>query len=247
MAFLDRTDKLVPLGQDVQIGAVRFGSVARKAGIDVERSPRQFSDTRGNAHEGSINGAALLGIAAGTGDGKYHDDGGGSVPISGGTGWPQAKSLALIPEAYRMALATREQLLAEVVEDTQPQPERLYDELFGTGAIVTGGATGIGRAIALELARHGVHIAFNYFDYGDGRVEAEAERTANELRNMQVTVVCRPCDVRDAEAVGAFVAEADHSLSGRLSASLAWVSPGGPLGSSTSTSTSECGNSSARP
>jgi 3-oxoacyl-[acyl-carrier protein] reductase len=107
-----------------------------------------------------------------------------------------------------------EQLLAEVVEDTQPQPARLYDELFGTGAIVTGGATGIGRAIALELARHGVHIAFNYLDGGDGRIEEEAERTANELRRMQVTVVCRPCDVRDPEAVGSFVAEADQALSG---------------------------------
>jgi 3-oxoacyl-[acyl-carrier protein] reductase len=106
-----------------------------------------------------------------------------------------------------------EQLLAEVVEETQPQPQRLYDELRGTGAIVTGGATGIGRAIALELARHGVHIAFNYLDNGDGRIEAEAERTANELRRM-VPVVCRSCDVRDPEAVNAFVAEADQSLSG---------------------------------
>src|SRR5690606_9645680 len=107
-----------------------------------------------------------------------------------------------------------EQLLAEVVEDTQPQPERLYNELFGTGAIVTGGATAIGRAIALGLARHGVHNAFNYFDGGDGRIEADAERTAHELRSMQVTVVCRPCDVRDTEAVGNFVAEADQALSG---------------------------------
>jgi 3-oxoacyl-[acyl-carrier protein] reductase len=106
-----------------------------------------------------------------------------------------------------------EQLLAEVVEDTQPHPERLYDELRGTGAIVTGGATGIGRAISLELARHGVHIAFNYLDAGDGRIEADAERTANELRRM-VTVVCRQCDVRDSEAVAAFVAEADQALSG---------------------------------
>lgn len=106
-----------------------------------------------------------------------------------------------------------EQLLAEVVEETQPQPERLYDELRGTGAIVTGGATGIGRAIALELARHGVHIAFNYLDNGDGRTAAEAERTANELRTM-VTVVCRACDVRDPEAVNAFVAEADNALAG---------------------------------
>jgi 3-oxoacyl-[acyl-carrier protein] reductase len=106
-----------------------------------------------------------------------------------------------------------EQLLAEVVEETQPHPERLYDELRGTGAIVTGGATGIGRAIALELARHGVHIAFNYLDAGDGRIEADAERTANELRRM-VTVVCRQCDVRDSEAVRAFVSEADQALSG---------------------------------
>jgi 3-oxoacyl-[acyl-carrier protein] reductase len=106
-----------------------------------------------------------------------------------------------------------EQLLAEVVEETQPRPQRLYDELRGTGAIVTGGATGIGRAIALELARHGVHIAFNYLDNGDGRIEAEAERTANELRRM-VTVVCRSCDVRDPESVNAFVSEADQALTG---------------------------------
>jgi 3-oxoacyl-[acyl-carrier protein] reductase len=106
-----------------------------------------------------------------------------------------------------------EQLLAEVVEETQPQPERLYNELHGTGAIVTGGATGIGRATALELARHGVHIAFNYLDTGDGHIEAQAERTAAELRQM-VTVVCRSCDVRDSEAVNNFVAEADQALSG---------------------------------
>jgi 3-oxoacyl-[acyl-carrier protein] reductase len=107
-----------------------------------------------------------------------------------------------------------EQLLAEVSHETEPHPQGIYDELFGTGAIVTGGATGIGRAIALELARHGVHIAFNYHDGGDGRIAHEAERTANDLRHMQVTVVCRACDVRDAEAVNAFVAEADQALSG---------------------------------
>jgi 3-oxoacyl-[acyl-carrier protein] reductase len=115
---------------------------------------------------------------------------------------------------HQVADRAVDRLLAEVVEDSQPQPERLYDELFGTGAIVTGGATGIGRATALELARHGVHIAFNYLDTGDGRIEAEAERTANELRRMQVTVVCRPCDVRDTYSVNSFVAEADQALSG---------------------------------
>jgi 3-oxoacyl-[acyl-carrier protein] reductase len=107
-----------------------------------------------------------------------------------------------------------EQLLAEVAVETQPQPAGPYDELLGTGAIVTGAATGIGRATALELARQGVHIAFNYLDSGDGRMAEAAEKTAQALRALEVTVLCRACDVRDPEEVGAFVAEADQSLSG---------------------------------
>jgi 3-oxoacyl-[acyl-carrier protein] reductase len=107
-----------------------------------------------------------------------------------------------------------EQLLAEVAEETSPQIVSAYDELSGTGAIVTGGATGIGRAICLELARHGVHIAFNYLDEGNGRIADAAEQTAAQLRGMQITVICRQVDIRDREAVDAFVAEADSSLSG---------------------------------
>jgi 3-oxoacyl-[acyl-carrier protein] reductase len=114
----------------------------------------------------------------------------------------------------QLADAAVEQLLAEVAEETQPRTVSEYDELSGTGAIVTGGATGIGRAIALELARHGVHIAFNFLDHGDGRIADAAEQTAAQLRSLQVTVICRHVDVRDREAVDAFVAEADQSLSG---------------------------------
>ena len=108
--------------------------------------------------------------------------------------------------------AAVEQLLAEVVEETQPQPVRLHGDLRESCAIVTGGATGIGRAIALELARHGAHIAFNYRDDGDGRTRAEAERTVAQLRQMEVTVLCRDSDVRDPRDVAAFVAEANDTL-----------------------------------
>ncbi|MGH7507634.1 MAG: SDR family NAD(P)-dependent oxidoreductase [Longimicrobiales bacterium] len=78
------------------------------------------------------------------------------------------------------------------------------------GAIVTGAATGIGRAIALELARHGCHIAFNYRDDAEGRIAAAAERTLAELRQLEVTAFCRACDVRDAEDVEAFVDSANE-------------------------------------
>ena len=97
-----------------------------------------------------------------------------------------------------------EELLAQVVEESQPKPIAWFGGLRGTGAIVTGGGTGIGRATALELGRHGVSVAINYLDTGNG-VREEAERTAMELRQLEVQTVCRECDVRDPEAVEAFV------------------------------------------
>ena len=84
----------------------------------------------------------------------------------------------------------------------------MFEDLRGSTAIVTGGATGIGRAIVLELARHGVHIAFNYLDDGDGRIEEEAERTVAELKQLEVKVLCRSCDIRDRHLVESFVAAA---------------------------------------
>ena len=106
-----------------------------------------------------------------------------------------------------------EQLLAEVT-DPAPAPLRLDHGLRGRGAIVTGGATGIGRAIALELAANGVHIAFNYHDDGDDRVVVAAEETARRLRQLEVHVLHRECDVRDVEDVKAFVGETDEAFGG---------------------------------
>lgn len=130
----------------------------------------------------------------------------GALPPAGSSGFGSTG-----PQVADQAV---EQLLAEVAEETRPQVVSAYDELSGTGAIVTGGATGIGRAICLELARHGVHIAFNYLDEGDGRIADAAEQTAAQLRSMQITAICRAVDIRDRDAVDAFVAEADQSLSG---------------------------------
>ncbi|MFM2346626.1 MAG: hypothetical protein RL654_1379 [Pseudomonadota bacterium] len=63
-------------------------------------------------------------------------------------------------------------------------------------ALVTGGATGIGRAAVLELARHGFDVALVY-----GSSAAAAEATAAEARALGAQVLTLQCDVADDEAV----------------------------------------------
>ena len=105
-----------------------------------------------------------------------------------------------------------EALIDEVAE-TRPQPLFDTDNLRGQIAIVTGGSSGIGRAIALELARCGVHIAFCFLDSG-GKSRAEAQDVARRLREMEVRVYFRACDVRHSRDVRRFVAETQQELGG---------------------------------
>ena len=135
----------------------------------------------------------------------------GSQPVSrasGGTSQPAPQPTSVDDPVER--------LLEEVVEEPATSPLQLGGSLRGRCAIVTGGATGIGRAICLELARHGVHVAFNYLPDPErpGEVEEEAQRTAREVAQLEVRVHSEVCDVRDAEAVRGFVDRARAALGG---------------------------------
>ena len=105
-----------------------------------------------------------------------------------------------------------EQLLEEVETGTEAQPLRV-EGLRGHGAIVTGGSTGIGRAVALALARSGVNVAFNYLDdEPDARLAAET--TAADVEACGVRAFQSPVDCTRSEAVDAFVDEACERLDG---------------------------------
>jgi 3-oxoacyl-[acyl-carrier protein] reductase len=106
-----------------------------------------------------------------------------------------------------------EQLIEAAVPQTQPQPVLTAPELRGKIAIVTGGSTGIGRAVALALATNGVHVAFNFLDDGAGS-RSHAQRLLGELRELEVRAFCRSCDVRDPADVRAFVDETIEQLGG---------------------------------
>jgi 3-oxoacyl-[acyl-carrier protein] reductase len=107
-----------------------------------------------------------------------------------------------------------EQLIEDVAApQTRPSPLATGDDLRGKIALVTGGSTGIGRAIALDFARSGVHVGFNFLDEG-GASRHEAQRLARELRELEVRVFCRACDIRRPDDVRAFVGEAVGELGG---------------------------------
>lgn len=84
----------------------------------------------------------------------------------------------------------------------------------GNVVIVTGGATGLGRAIALEFARRDVHVGFNYVQLRDREIDAQALLTETALRGFGIEVYSAICDVRDPAAVNGFVEAVRAELGG---------------------------------
>ena len=80
----------------------------------------------------------------------------------------------------------------------------------GKSALVTGGTRGIGKAIALRLARGGANVAVNY-----SRSKESAEAAVAELKALGVDALAIRCDVGDREAVFEMVKQAGERF-GRL-------------------------------
>ena len=96
-------------------------------------------------------------------------------------------------------------------------------QLTGRKALVTGASRGIGRAIAVELAREGCDLALC------ARGAEPLEALAKELREAGRTVYTQTVDVSDEQAVADFVETAAQQLSG-LDVVVSNVSAGGLKG-----------------
>jgi 3-oxoacyl-[acyl-carrier protein] reductase len=77
-------------------------------------------------------------------------------------------------------------------------------------ALITGGATGIGKAVALGLAARGIDVAVNY-----SRSESDARETAAEVEKLGVSCLLQKADVADDSQVRLMV-ESAVSHFGRL-------------------------------
>jgi 3-oxoacyl-[acyl-carrier protein] reductase len=83
-------------------------------------------------------------------------------------------------------------------------------DLQGKVAIVTGGGTGMGKAIAKLLAVSGPHVVVNY-----SRSEADALATAKDLETNNVKALPIKADVSSAAEVASLVAQTERAL-GRI-------------------------------
>jgi len=82
-------------------------------------------------------------------------------------------------------------------------------ELEGHKALVTGGSRGIGRGIALELARRGADVVINY-----NRSEGPALEVVAEIEKLGRKAFAIQADVSDFEQAGALVKGAVAALGG---------------------------------
>jgi 3-oxoacyl-[acyl-carrier protein] reductase len=96
----------------------------------------------------------------------------------------------------------------------EPRPQPVGKGWRGKVAIVTGGATGLGRHISIEFGRLGCHVAFCFVNLPGRDVSEQALLTETTLTGMGAQVYARRCDVRDREAVEHFVREAKEKLGG---------------------------------
>jgi NAD(P)-dependent dehydrogenase (short-subunit alcohol dehydrogenase family) len=84
-------------------------------------------------------------------------------------------------------------------EAMDPAPDHGEETYRGSGrlrdrrAVITGGDSGIGRAVAIAFAREGADLVLSYLE----EEQADAERTAELVREAGRRIVLMPGDIRD--------------------------------------------------
>ena len=103
-----------------------------------------------------------------------------------------------------------------LTNEMQPRPDHGEDSYEGHGrleskkALITGGDSGIGRAVALAFAREGADVAFTFMT----EAQEDARATLELVGSAGRTSVAIEADLRDREACDRAVVEAVEGLGG---------------------------------
>jgi len=98
----------------------------------------------------------------------------------------------------------------EVRPDHGESTYRGYGRLTGRRALITGGDSGIGRAVAIAFAREGADVAIAYLE----DEQQDADETAKWVRDAGRNVVLLPGDIRDEEHCRTLVSQTVEALGG---------------------------------
>jgi NAD(P)-dependent dehydrogenase (short-subunit alcohol dehydrogenase family) len=103
-----------------------------------------------------------------------------------------------------------------LTEKMNPRPDHGEDSYIGTGrlegrkALITGGDSGIGRAVAIAYAREGAVVTINYL----GEEERDAQSLKELIEAEGGTVNLMPGDLKDKGFCRALVKEAEAAMNG---------------------------------
>ena len=80
------------------------------------------------------------------------------------------------------------------------------ESLKGKIALVTGAGKGLGKALAIALAKEGVHVALM------ARTQKDIDEVAEIINKLGISTFCSVCDVSDRHAVEAAIKNIQETL-----------------------------------